>query len=71
MTRFIHVQAHNGESPRPKHTSTIASAVGAQALGAFAVVAIAIGALAIGRLAIGRFFLEKGRVRSLEIENLK
>jgi len=46
------------------------AAAGALAIGALAVGATAVGALAIGRLAVGALALRRGRVRSLEVDEL-
>ena len=48
-----------------------AAAIRAVAFGAFAIGATALGALAIGRLAVGALAVNRGRVRSLTIDELK
>jgi hypothetical protein len=50
--------------------ATGAHAISGFALGAFAVGALAIGALAISRLSAHRVIIAKGRLRSLEIDEL-
>lgn len=50
--------------------AVVGSALGGLAVGAVAVGAIAIGALALGSLAIGRVATDRGRIRTLEIDEL-
>ena len=56
---------------RKSAQSVPALSAGAVALGAIAFGATALGALAVGRLAIGALALRLGRVRSLEIDELR
>jgi hypothetical protein len=69
--RVVEPSTRNAARAQTPMRDNRALGLGAVAVGAFALGASAIGALAIGRLAVGAFTMNRGRVRTLTVDNLE